>query len=188
MGQARAELLEMLSGWSQAQGAFRPSPEKWSTSEILEHLYASEFAVINRMWKGIDGLRSDQPIWKGEHTHRECSVEAITTAANFANGNHKAHPLADVRFGGPLCAWLAALDSCQPLLDCLGSALRQVDSKQIVYPHYFMGPMDANQWLDFLSYHLHHHRRQIEQLRAMEGFPAETHRLQDERAWNRYLS
>jgi len=38
MGQARAELLEMLSGWSQAQGAFKPSPEKWSTSEILEPL------------------------------------------------------------------------------------------------------------------------------------------------------
>jgi hypothetical protein len=172
MRRARTELLDMLSGWSTAQGAFKPSPEKWSTSEILEHLYAAEFVVINRMWKGIDGLRSEQPIWIGEHTHRDCRLEAITAAADFAHGNHKAHPLADVRFGGPLCAWLIALDSCQPLLDGLGSALQQVHSEQIVYPHYFMGPMDANQWLDFLSYHLQHHRRQIERLCACDDFPA----------------
>jgi hypothetical protein len=58
------------------------------------------------------------------------------------------------------------------MLERLGSALQKVDQEAIVYPHFVVGPMDANQWIQFMCVHLNRHWAQIERLRAMEGFPA----------------
>jgi hypothetical protein len=168
--QARVAFLETVASWNAEQGAFKPSAECWSASEVVEHVYASEFIVVNRLWTGIDGLRSNQPLWAGEHTNRGCSVEVVATV--FETGKYKSPPVVDAKVGGPLAFWREALDSCQPLLNRLGSALENVDQEKIFFPHFVVGPLDANQWIEFLGLHLNRHRRQIERLRALEGFPA----------------
>ena len=170
MRQARARVLETVAGWSVEQGAFRPHPDAWTASEVLEHLYAAEFIVINLLWRGIDGLRVNSPIWDGEHTNRGRSIEAVVTP--FAGGKYKAHPKTEVQVGGTLPFWAGALDSCQPMLQRLGSALQDVDQEAIVYPHFVVGPMDANQWIQFMCFHLNRHWAQIERLRKIERFPA----------------
>jgi hypothetical protein len=167
---AREQVLETVAGWSAEQGAFKPCPEAWSASEVLEHLYAAEFTVLNQLWRGIDGLRASRPLWDGEHANRGRSIEAI--AAVFIPAKFKAHPKTEVKVGGPLSFWMGALDACQPMLERLGSALEKVDREAIVFPHFVVGPLDANQWVPFLGLHLDRHRLQIERLRAAEGFPS----------------
>jgi hypothetical protein len=169
MQQDRARILETVATWSAEQGAFKPHPEAWSASEVLEHLYASEFIVMNVLWSGIDGLRINSPIWNGEHTNRGLSVEAVVV--QFESGKFKSHPATEVKIGGALAFWAEALDSCQPMLERLASALQNVDAGAIVFPHFIAGPMDANQWIPFMRLHLNRHRAQIERLRTMPGFP-----------------
>jgi hypothetical protein len=166
---ARERVLETVAGWSAEQAAFKPCPEVWSASEVLEHLYASEFIVLNLLWRGIDGLRANRPVWDKEHTNRGRSIDAI--AAVFVAGKFKAHPRTEVKVGGPLSFWIGALEACQPMLERTGSALEDVDREAIVFPHFVVGPLDANQWVPFLGLHLDRHRLQIEKLRTAEGFP-----------------
>jgi hypothetical protein len=170
MEQSRAELLELVSGWTAEQAAFRPDPEAWSASEVMEHLHTVEFRVTNRLWAGIDGVRLNQPIWTGEHTNRGCSIE--TVVADFEQGKYKTPPAGDVKIGGPLPFWVAALDACQPVLNRLRPALQQAGPERIVFPHHVVGPLDGEQWIPFLRFHLNRHRKQIERLRTMDGFPA----------------
>ena len=170
MRQDRARVIETVAGWSAEQGAFRPRPEAWSASEVLEHLYAAEFFVINLLWRGIDGVRVNRPIWDGQHTNRGRSIEVLV--AVFAVGKYKAHPKTEATIGGTLPFWAGALDSCQPMLERLGSALQEVDQEAIIFPHFIVGPMDANQWIQFMRFHLNRHWAQIERLRTIEGFPA----------------
>jgi hypothetical protein len=167
--QARERLLKTVAGWSREQGAFKPCPEVWSASEVLEHLYASEFIVFNLLWREIDDLRANGPVSELEHANRGLSAEAV--AAPFMSVKFKAHPMTEPRVGGPLGFWMGALDSCQPMLEELGSALEKVDREAIIFPHFIVGPLDANQWVPFMGLHMDRHRLQIERLREAEGFP-----------------
>ena len=167
--QARTELLDAVAGWSTEQGAFKPCADEWSASQIVEHVYNSEFRVINTLWKGIDGLKTNRPIWCGEPVNRGARVEALV--AKLAGGKFKSPEAVEPKVGGPLLFWCSALDACQLPLSRLGSALQDVDQEAIFYPHFLLGPLDANQWFQFVGRHLHRHRRQIERLRACEDFP-----------------
>ena len=91
-----------------------------------------------------------------------------TTAAR--SNPRRAPPNATPQADGPLAYWTTCLECCQPVLERLGTALDGLDLAEVIFPHFLSGPLDARQRLEFLRWHLDHHRRQIEEIRATPAF------------------
>lgn len=166
---ARQRLVATTQNLSPEQEAFKPAPEAWSVPQVVEHLVLAEQAGINRIWQAAEGLRRGQPVWHGEPVHRGIPIETVIarTWPEPADAPAWVIPTA----GGPLAYWSACLLACQPVLETLAKPLTGLDLAEVIFPHPISGPLDGHQRLEFLRWHLDHHRQQIEGIVAAPGFP-----------------
>ncbi|HEX5506797.1 MAG TPA: DinB family protein [Thermomicrobiales bacterium] len=166
---ARERVTAAVEGMTPAQAAFRPGPGEWSATEVIEHLVLAEQSGINRIWQAAEGQRLGRPVWSGEPVHRGLPIEEII--AKTWRDKEQAPTNATPQAGGPLAYWVACLRACQPVLETLGAALAGLDLSEVIFPHFLSGPLDAYQRLEFLRWHLDHHRRQLDDLTAAPGYP-----------------
>jgi hypothetical protein len=166
---ARSRYLETLGNPTLEQATFKPALDEWSFVDITEHLTLAEQVGINAMWKALDACHRGTPVWSGDPVHRGKTIEQVIEAT--WKEREQVPAIAAPRWGGPIQYWVAALRSCQSLLEELGTALQDVDLAQILYPHPISGPLDARQRLEFLAFHLDRHRDQILRVRSHVAFP-----------------
>lgn len=166
---ARQRVLDIVRNLSPEQGGFKPSPDRWSVSEILEHLVLAELGGINLIWKAADGFERGQLFWQGESPNNNLRIEQVIEKT--WEPKEKAPESATPRTGGPVQYWCAALEACQPVLEKLAMELEKQDLSKIIYPHFLSGPLDARQRLQFLRFHLQRHLNQIKELMAKAQFP-----------------
>lgn len=156
---ARRRVIATAEGLAAGQAARRPAEGEWSATQVVEHLTLAEHGGIIRIWQAAEGIRGGRPIWQGEPVHRGRSIEEIIAATwrerEDAPGN------AIPQTNGPLGYWVASFAACQPVLEALGTALDGLDLSEVVAPHVISGPLDARQRLEFLRWHMDHHRQQI---------------------------
>ena len=74
---ARHDFIAAVSGLTKEQAAFQPSPESWSVINITEHMFWAEFGGINGMWKAMEAVKNDTPLFTGEPVHHGLPVEMI---------------------------------------------------------------------------------------------------------------
>lgn len=166
---ARKQLLFTASGLSPEQAQFKPSQERWSVTDNIEHLVWAEQGGIHGMWKTLEGIKMNKPVWNGEHVHRGLRIEDIVEKT--WKTKEIAPEIARPRWGGSLQFWVFSLNQCQPLLEALGDALRGFDPETIIHPHPISGPLDVLQRLQFLRFHMDRHRNQIESIISHADFP-----------------
>jgi DinB superfamily len=178
---ARDLLLATISTVSIQQELFKPGPEEWSIANVVEHLVLAEQGGIQRLWQAAIGLERGKPVWSSPAPRRELSIEEViertwkvTSAGPISmRTEEKAPPSATPQGEGPLAYWRACLQACQPVLEGLGTVLGGLELAQVIVPHVISGPLDARQRLQFLRWHLDHHRQQIEDIKAYPDFPME---------------
>jgi hypothetical protein len=167
---ARARIVETMNDWNLEQGAFKPCPGSWSASEIVEHLYWSEFRILNTIWR-----LKEECTWIGPpfptspHQNHGRSVDELTEP--FREQKLQAPTLVAPTVGGPFTFWINALKASETVLERLPSVVDGAVLERIVFPHFAVGPLDGMQWLGFISFHMDRHRQQIARLKEMEGFP-----------------
>jgi hypothetical protein len=179
VAQARRQVVEATAGLGGDQEAFTPAEGEWSLPEILEHLFLAEQVGMNRIWQAAQATRQGRPAWDGDLPHRGRGIDEVIeeTWAISSRGpisvrtTEDAPPAAVPQLRGPLGFWIACLQANQQVLEELGDALEGLDPATVIYPHVVSGPLDARQRLEFLRWHLDHHRQQIEDLKAAPGFP-----------------
>ena len=164
---ARQRTLAAVAGLSTEQGAFKPAPSEWSIGECLEHLFLAEHGGVSGLWKAIEGVRAQRPVWSGEPVHHGLSIEEIVRRT--WGPNQQAPDNAAPRTGGPVVYWATCLESCRPVLARLAHELETLDLESVVYPHVVSGPLDARQRLEFLRFHLDLHCAQIEGVKRAMG-------------------
>jgi uncharacterized damage-inducible protein DinB len=166
---SRQRVVDAVQGLTPEQEAFSPAPGEWSPTQVVEHLVLAEQAGINRIWQAAEGVRRGQPVWSGEPLHRGLPIEDVIarTWPERAEAPLWVVPTA----GGPLAYWVACLRACQPVLETLAGTLKGLDLAEVIFPHPISGPLDGRQRLEFLRWHLDHHRRQIEDILAAPDFP-----------------
>ena len=74
---ARQQFIKVASGLSFDQSQFKSSAEAWSVADIIEHMVWAEMGAINGVWKTLEGIKNDNPIWKGEAIHHGLPIEEI---------------------------------------------------------------------------------------------------------------
>lgn len=163
---ARRDLLAATSGLTNAQGAFRPSPDVWTVAENVEHLVLAEMSGATKICQAADDARAGR-LWTGDNPNAGLSIEEIV--ARTWKPREAAPPIATPHMGGTLRYWESALAACEPMLAAVRAALEGLDLRTVIFPHFLCGPLDAVQRLEFLRFHIERHRAQIERLRA--GLP-----------------
>lgn len=166
---ARGEFIQAASGLTQEQSQFKSSPDVWSVAENAEHLVWAEMGGINGMWKTLNAVKQNKPLWTGEAVHHGLSIEAIIDKT--WRPKEQVPEVAKPRWGGPVEYWIATLKGCQPLLLKFAEQLEGYNPEQIIYPHILSGPLNVVQRLEFLRFHLNRHQRQVENIKTHPEFP-----------------
>jgi hypothetical protein len=160
--------LEMTENWlvseienlSDAQMKFRPTPESWSITEVVEHLAIAE----PQYWQRIKDSMKQPPatekptatdaqiLWYGiDRTNRNKTGEARVPTGKYATA---AAALADVRK-------LRA-----EMLDYARTTQEDLRGHKLLE-----GNMDVYQWLLMISTHSQRHILQIRENKANAGYP-----------------
>ncbi len=161
--------LEMTNGWlksevaglSREQLAFRPSPEAWSISEVVEHLAIAEPQYWKQLQDGLTKPRAEekgaatdeQMLWSGiDRTNRQKTGEARVPKGQFASVKE-------------------ALDSWSKLRDTMLDFAKTTDAS---LRDHDLGPktLDCYQWFVMISSHSQRHILQIREIKAALGYPA----------------
>lgn len=159
--EASERLLGDCARASDLQWLFRPTPEAWSTSQIVEHV-----AVSNRNIRALLAQR----LLASPLSGRRADVIDVEIPFLFYRGDEPPN------VGRPTGEWTdrpvaleALASSVRELLDW--SAAADADLRRFGLPHPVFGLLDGVQWLLFAAAHMERHRSQVIGLRRLPGYP-----------------
>jgi hypothetical protein len=141
----------------------------WSVAENVEHLVWAEMGGINAIWKTLNSVKKNQPLWTREAVHHGLSIQQIIEKP--WKPKEQAPEIPKPRWGGPVEYWIVALRNCKPLLESLARELEGFDPEKIIYPHPISGPLNVIQRMEFLAFHLNRHQLQVENIKLHPGYP-----------------
>jgi hypothetical protein len=159
---ARRAYLEEIAGISEAQAGWKPGPEVWNILEITEHLFWAEQGGIFGMWKTLHAIRDGAVIRTYESIHKDMPIEQVIEIT--WQPKEKVPAVAAPRLGGPIAFWKASLHSLQGILESFGMDLQEEELRWLAHPHPISGPLDFQQRIEFLRFHIHRHRDQVLQV------------------------
>jgi len=162
--QARESYLVQLENVDENEDSFKPTPDAWCITEITEHLYWAEHGGILGMWKTLRAIREGKMERTFESIHKELSIEAIIDRTWKIKEQVPA--VAAPRMGGTLIFWRTAFLSLQFVLDEFGKDLKEEELRIQAHPHPISGPMDFQQRLEFLGFHIRRHHQQVNEVRT----------------------
>jgi DinB superfamily len=159
----RSNLLQSVEDLSEEQQTFRPSPERWSVAEIIEHLSIVEGSVVrlvgSLLKKGESGghVRID-----GAHFAPVSIADAVEqTRSRRLDAPENSRPA-----GSPLADSLVSLRDSRAALRSFRPRVERLDGTLLCFPHPVWGPINLYQWLLFVGAHEQRHLAQIEALKA----------------------
>lgn len=160
---AREQYLSYASKFSEEEASWKPSPEKWNLIEITEHLYWAEHGGIQGMWRTLYAIRDGKHEKTVESKFKNFTIQQIIDQT--WQPKEKVPAVAAPRMGGTLVFWRHALASLQAILNSFGNDLKEEELRIQAHPHPISGPMDFQQRLEFLAFHLRRHHGQANELR-----------------------
>lgn len=162
----RTDLLRKLEGADPGVMAQRPSADKWSVAEVLDHLQMVESGVARLIAKRVTRAREGG-------LRKEESTESIIGSIDFMGPTldnapieapEQVRPRADADPEKALAALAAARQSLHEAVAIAdGFALGEIK-----HTHAILGELDLYQWIVFLGRHEARHTRQIE--RTLKSF------------------
>ena len=159
----RDRLLETVTGLSDSQWNFKPSPERWSIAETLEHVVIVEGRV-----HGIIERMEQAPLDDPPRANVEVE-QKILTEVPIRMKKYQAPPLI-----APSNQWTPSetvarfLDGRSRTLELLASAPYL---RERVIPHPVAGLWDGYQWILAAAAHSARHMYQILEVKTCVGYP-----------------
>lgn len=160
----RAGLVEATAGLSEAQWKFKPGPDRWSLAEIVEHIALTEdFLLENTSQKVMQA-----PAGKPDRDYKSTDKMILNA---IADRTQKAQAPESLR---PTGRW-SPEEALQHFLKNRTRTVEFLKSTPGLRDHVVNSPlgtpMDAYQWLLFISAHSERHTKQIAEVKADPGFP-----------------
>ena len=166
LDQARATLRGSIDAIPSSLQRQRPTADRWSAAEVLEHLTLVERIFGGRIIKALDEARSGLATEGASRTPLPDAVEErMQDRVNKRQAPETAQPTGAV----DVAAGWATLESNhaalrQALAGCDGLALSQVS-----LDHPFFGTMTVYQWVELMAAHEARHTAQIREIGAVLG-------------------
>lgn len=154
-----------IAGLSDAQLNFKSDPSRWSVAEAAEHIAASEDFLMGM----ITGQVMAAPARPTEANLAELDAKVLGAIADRTNKVKAPEPIApNNRFGSTAASRTHFVESRAKTVAFLNST-KGLRDHAIDSP---VGqPLDAYQWVLFISAHTERHTKQIDEVKADANFP-----------------
>lgn len=161
----KANLLEATKGLTQPQWDFKPSPDRWSVAQVMEHIAASEDFVRDGL------LREKVMVSPQGQPDREVKKidEAVVTM--IPDRSHKAQAPDPLQ---PRNRFASPHESLKHFLESRATTEQYLKTTPGLRDHVMDGPvgkMDGYEFVLFIAAHCERHTKQIEEVKADPNFP-----------------
>jgi DinB superfamily len=165
--ESRAGLMKAVEGMSAAQWTWKPAPDRWSASEVAEHLLLTEGMLMGLLNDEV--LKSPpQPEMRSMLAYKDGMLhQKLLDRSWKAQAPEPAQPKGaypDEKL------WMKAMNEARASTIKWVKATKD-DLRSHVAPFAAFGPMDAYQWALVLPYHMQRHTMQIEEVKQAPGYP-----------------
>lgn len=163
--QTRDGVIAQTKGLSDAQMKFKPAPDRWSVAETLEHIAVAEDYLLGNVTQNIMKAPA------GPADRDTAKLDAMILAAVPDRSTKRQAP-------GPLVPngrWTPA-ETLAHFEASRAKTIAFLQSTPDLREHAssdnpFQQPMDAYEWLLFISAHSQRHTKQIAEVKADPNFP-----------------
>ncbi|HEX3680929.1 MAG TPA: DinB family protein [Bryobacteraceae bacterium] len=159
-------LAQAIESLSDAQWTYKPEPDCWSIGEIAEHVVIVERRVLQRFatqFPEAPAPPADRDVQQLDESVMRSGVDRsskfLAPAAIAPTGQLTMQEVLE-RFAASRAGIDAFLDA-------------PADHRRHAMPHPVIGLLDAYQWVLLVSAHAARHTKQIQEVKAVSGFPAE---------------
>ncbi len=166
LNRTRAGVVEATKGLSEAQWNFKPGPERWSVAEVLEHIVLVEdFLLENTSQKVMQA-----PAGKADRDYKSTDKMVLSAIADRTQKAQAPEPVIPKGRWSPRESLDHFLKSREKTIAFLTST---PGLREHVTDSPLGQPLDAYQWLLFISAHSERHTKQILEVRGDPNFPKE---------------
>jgi uncharacterized damage-inducible protein DinB len=166
---ARQEFLESVSGLSDQQWRWKPTPERWSVGECAEHIVLSEEMLFAKAKEALHN--PPDPDWE-----KKTGPKTDILLSVMAQRKGKATAPEEIQPTGKMTrADIMSQYEKQRAATLKFVETTQIPLKEHVAPHPFpiFNPLNAYQWVLYIPLHNMRHDKQIAEVKATPGFPAQ---------------
>ena len=163
---SRQTLLNAVAGLSEPQARWKPSAERWSILEYVEHLAISDDALVQLVERALKS--PSQPETEDQRRAREQKIRETPMPRGVNRAPEALRPSA--RFASLAAALQAFLEARERTLEYARTT--QEDLRSHFAPHNVLGPLDGYQWLVGNARHAESHAAHIREIRSAADFPA----------------
>ena len=167
--ETRSRLHTRVEGLSPAQEKFRPTPDAWSITEVIEHLSIME-ERLSKLFDMMIKKAESANVQAGAGGQGFCSFSLDPFIERSLKEKYVAPEVVRPSGHVPLADSLARMRRSRAALHELRPKLEAMDLSGLTYPHPAFGPLDLYQWLAFVGVHEDRHLRQIESIMASPEF------------------
>ncbi len=158
--QIRRKLCETVGGLSPEQLNALPEGEKWSISDIVEHVSIVNGGMFRICSKLLSKAEAD-----GKMSDGQIDLSSfMEKTAGAAEMKLEAPEMVRPKGGQALDASLAALDEGEKSFQTLVPAFDKYDGNAAKFPHPYFGDLSAIEWLVLAGGHEARHLRQIRRI------------------------
>ncbi len=162
----RQTVIDAVSGITENQARWAPSPERWSILGYLEHLAVSDDALVGLVKRTLE--TPAEPETAEERAEREAALRGSHPPRGANKAPETLQPAGRFQtVQEALAAFLAARERTLEYARNTQDDLRSHFTRHPVY-----GKMDAYQWLAGNARHANSHCEHIREIREMPDFPA----------------
>lgn len=164
--ETKAYLENAIKGLTEEQMKFKPSAERWSIAECLEHIANTETLVYGSITNSLT-----QPANPEKRSEIKVTDEELLTKLVDRSGKAKAPEILK-----PTGKYGTAKEIIDAFMEQRNKEIEFVqttkeDLRNHVSPHPFFGMIDSYQWLLLNAGHQKRHTLQIEEVKADKNFP-----------------
>lgn len=157
---SRQTLLDAVEGVTEEEARWKPSADRWSILEYVEHLAISDDGLMDLVKKSL--AMPATPETPEERAAREQRIKATPVPRGVNKAPERLQPSA--RFATLADALNAFLASRERTIDYARTT--EDDLRSHFTTHGVLGPLDAYQWLTGNAHHAETHAGHIRELRA----------------------
>ncbi len=165
LARSRTAVLNAVEGVSEAQARWRPTADRWSILEYIEHLAVSDDGLVALVKKSLETPPYAET--EEERRAREQKIRATPIPRGVNHAPERLRPSA--RFGSLAETVAAFLAARERTLEYARSTTD--DLRKHFAPHPVLGSMDAYQWLCGNARHAESHAAHVVEIRGMADFP-----------------
>lgn len=163
--QTRDGVIAATKGLSDAQMKFKPAPDRWSVAETLEHIAVAEDYLLGNVTKNI----MKAPAGPADRDTAKLDALILSAVPDRTTKRQAPGPLVPTGRWTPAETLAHFEQSRAKTIEFLKSTPDLREHASADNP--FQQPMDAYEWMLFISAHSERHTKQIAEVKADPNFP-----------------